>query len=68
MDTCAQGVVVNPEFDEVKFNSITFEESMEEELAENRRRLNEKEAAFARLPAAIKRLTRGQARLVGLPF
>lgn len=59
---------VNPEFNEAQFNSVTFEESMEEELAEQRRRLNEKEAAFARLPVAIKRMTRGQARLVGLHF
>ena len=41
---------------------------MEEELAKQRQRLNEREAAFARLPIAIKRLTRGQAQLVGLYF
>ena len=56
------------EFDEVKYNAVTFEEYLEEKLAEQRQKLNGREAAFARLPVAIKRMTRGQAQLVGLYF
>lgn len=58
----------SPECTGAKYNAVTFEEYMEEKLSEQRQQLNEREAAFARLPVAIKRMTRGQAQLVGLYF
>ena len=64
----ATAVPGSPEPNEAKYNSSTFEEYMEEKLSEQRQNLNEREAAFARLPVAIKRMTRGQAQLVGLYF
>lgn len=46
----------------------TFEEALSRELVEQRARLNEREAALARAPTAVRRMTHAAAQKLGLWF
>lgn len=46
----------------------TLEEAVTEELEEARKRINEREAALARAPLQVRRMTRATAMKIGLWF
>lgn len=46
----------------------TLEEALSQELAEARARLNEREAALARAPVQVRRMTRAAAQKLGFWF
>ena len=48
--------------------SQTIEEAVSAELAEQRTRLNEREAALARAPTQVRRMTRAAAEKLGIWF
>jgi len=66
---CGTGISSNPSgLDEAAHEAETLEESVLRECDEARKNLNARETAINRLPLAIRRMTRQQARAVGLWF
>lgn len=67
-DTLTAGNSVNPQAEQDAYNLVTLEQDAEESIQRLRDQANEREVALARAPVALRKMTRLQARKLGIHF